>query len=392
MLMNPYDYTEIPANLNSLAVSRKLEALHGHDTLEDAIAQMQPAAREQRREDALAQSALAAASLAGEALEEERLRALMEGKLPSGPAEAAATGHVYVLDLIENRHTSMAVSPGVIMQLHRDFHFFGSEKHAGVWRSPQDDQDTDPAVPSDEISWHMRQLCRAHNTSMTSGKVDPLLLAAMFTCDFLRISPFPATNERLSCLLFQELVLKAGWGFISYGCIEASILATSNAWEASLSDSKRGWPQGGDYLPFVEYLLDVLAAPGVVRAAQPAVAPAANAPAATKPAPPRTQAPAPSATAAAKPAPKPADATASQAAPKKAVPVVHVSKPRSTATNEAIIRAYFATVHEPVTKAQIMQDNPSMSQKTIERNLQKLQREGVIERVGAARATKYRHV
>lgn len=37
-----------------------------------------------------------------------------------------------------------------------------------------------------------------------------------------------------------------------------------------------------------------------------------------------------------------------------------------------------------------MDANPSMSQKTVERALQALQRDGTIERVGAARATRYR--
>ena len=37
-----------------------------------------------------------------------------------------------------------------------------------------------------------------------------------------------------------------------------------------------------------------------------------------------------------------------------------------------------------------MDANPSMSQKTVERALQALQGDGTIEKVGAARATRYR--
>lgn len=45
-----------------------------------------------------------------------------------------------------------------------------------------------------------------------------------------------------------------------------------------------------------------------------------------------------------------------------------------------------------MTKRQIMDDNPVMSQHTVERILQKMQAEGSIEKVGAARATAYRKV
>ena len=37
-----------------------------------------------------------------------------------------------------------------------------------------------------------------------------------------------------------------------------------------------------------------------------------------------------------------------------------------------------------------MDANPTMSQRTVERILQKLQAEGYLEKVGAARATRYR--
>ena len=39
-----------------------------------------------------------------------------------------------------------------------------------------------------------------------------------------------------------------------------------------------------------------------------------------------------------------------------------------------------------------MDANPGMSQRTLERILSKLQREGAIEKVGAARATSYKSV
>ena len=59
-------------------------------------------------------------------------------------------------------------------------------------------------------------------------------------------------------------------------------------------------------------------------------------------------------------------------------------------SNEDAIRAYFETLVGTATKRDIMDDNPTMSQRTLERILSKLQSEGAIEKVGAARATAYR--
>ena len=60
--------------------------------------------------------------------------------------------------------------------------------------------------------------------------------------------------------------------------------------------------------------------------------------------------------------------------------------------SEDVLRSYFTNLVGTVTKRQIMDDNPTFSRRTIERILQKLQAEGVIEKVGAARSTTYRSV
>lgn len=62
----------------------------------------------------------------------------------------------------------------------------------------------------------------------------------------------------------------------------------------------------------------------------------------------------------------------------------------SPASNEESTRVFFARLVGTATKSEIMDANPGMSQRTLERILAKLQNEGAIEKVGAARATAYR--
>ena len=54
------------------------------------------------------------------------------------------------------------------------------------------------------------------------------------------------------------------------------------------------------------------------------------------------------------------------------------------------VRACFEDRIEPISKRQIMETCPTISQKTVERALLTLQQEGFIEKVGAGPATKYR--
>ena len=62
----------------------------------------------------------------------------------------------------------------------------------------------------------------------------------------------------------------------------------------------------------------------------------------------------------------------------------------SSESNESALKGYFDSLVASASKREIMDANPTMSQRTIERLLQKLQAEGRIEKVGAARATRYR--
>ena len=58
--------------------------------------------------------------------------------------------------------------------------------------------------------------------------------------------------------------------------------------------------------------------------------------------------------------------------------------------NEEAIRTFFDSLVGSATKHEIMDTNPNMSQRTLERILAKLQNEGLVEKVGAARSTTYR--
>ena len=57
---------------------------------------------------------------------------------------------------------------------------------------------------------------------------------------------------------------------------------------------------------------------------------------------------------------------------------------------EGMLRAYFEQLVGAATKRDIMDANPSISKRTVERVLKKLQDDGTIEKTGSARSTAYR--
>ena len=63
---------------------------------------------------------------------DKRLRELMLEKVePRNRDEREIAGHRYAIDLIHEGHDDIPVTPGVILQLHRDLYRFTADSHAG---------------------------------------------------------------------------------------------------------------------------------------------------------------------------------------------------------------------------------------------------------------------
>ena len=279
----------------------------------------------------------------------KRLRELMAEKAePRNRDEREIAGYRYVLDMINESHDAIPVTTGVILQLHRDLYRFGSDSFAGHWK------DTDNLIAeysdTSELVARFRptstagtpaaieRICEEYQAQLKVGLYDPLLISLVFIFDFVSIHPFNDGNGRMSRLLTLLLLCRCGFTVGKYVSIEKEIERTKATYYEALAASSVGWHDGqSDYLPFVTYMLGVLSA-----------------------------------------CYKELDQR-----------VAIVGEPGG---NEAVLRAYFDRLVGTVTKCEIMDANPTMSRRTVERILKKLQEEGVVEKVGAARSTVYRRV
>ena len=163
-------------------------------------------------------------------------------------------------------------------------------------------------------------------------------MALVFAFDFVSIHPFNDGNGRMSRLMTLLLMHRGGYTVGKYVSIESEIEASKETYYEALAASSIGWAEGTcDYEPFVVYMLGVVAACYGRLDDRVAALPPRE--------PPRTR-----------------------------------SAPTST------------TWWAPPASGRVLDDNPLISQRTLERILQRLQAEGYVEKTGAARATRYRKV
>ena len=96
---------------------------------------------------------------------------------------------------------------------------------------------------------------------MATEQIDPLILIPMFILDFLCVHPFNDGNGRMSRLLTLLLLYRAGYIVGKYISIEKLIEKTKESYYDCLHLSSAKWHENeNDYEPFVKYMLGVVAA------------------------------------------------------------------------------------------------------------------------------------
>ena len=90
-------------------------------------------------------------------------------------------------------------------------------------------------------------------------EVEPLIVIPIFIHDFLCIHPFNDGNGRMSRLLTLLLLYRAGYIVGKYISIEKVIETTKDTYYEALQSSSQGWhEEENDYAHFVRYMLGVI--------------------------------------------------------------------------------------------------------------------------------------
>lgn len=174
----------------------------------------------------------------GSAMTDEQVATLIENlditKLRSRDEQEVA-GYYSVLEIIQEQYEDMKLSVSIIKGLHNElmrysikdaYHKGDFKQHSNrvVARDADGNERTvfnttdvfqTAEAMEDAVNWY--------NAKVAEGKHHSLVLIAAFIYEFLSIHPFQDGNGRLSRLLTNMLLLRAGYDFVLYTSLDQKI-------------------------------------------------------------------------------------------------------------------------------------------------------------------------
>ena len=341
--MRNFNYEKVYKELLTPEIVQLLAQIHEH---KGEHAQIKEDELTHLIEIARIQSTEASNRIEGIYTSDDRLQKLVKDKTtPRDRIEKEIAGYRDVLATIHESYQYIPVKPGMILQLHRDLYKFSGMSIGGNYKSSDNVIEEEDARGNKHVrfrpvsSWEtpeaMERLCQAYNDLCNSGQYDPLLMIPVFIMDFLCIHPFNDGNGRMSRLLTLLLLYRAGYHVGKYISIEKLIERTKFNYYDDLQESSTNWhDEANNYIPFVTYQL------GVILAAY------------------------------------------REFAGRVKIVSENTRKPNRI---RDIIKSHLGTI----TKTEIMQQCPDVSQTTIQRALNDLTKSGEIIKIGGGRYTSY---
>ena len=264
-----------PDILNSLTsheISRALAAIHERPSQQDLYQQKRPDVLVNLRQVAIIESTESSNRLEGLTAPQDVMDKIIQSSQPlnaSDRSEAEIAGYRKVLGQLHDNVANIPLTDGIILQLHRDLMGFTPEG-GGYWKKAPND--ITMTMPNGEryirthttsphlVEMQMRELVDRYSQQMNSGKIDPLLLVALFVLDFLCIHPFSDGNGRMARLLTILLLYNCDYRIVRYISLERIIEQTKESYYETLNKSDKGWHNDGSHDPtsWVSYFLAML--------------------------------------------------------------------------------------------------------------------------------------
>ena len=216
------------------------------------------------------QSVKSSNAMEGIVTTDERIRAIVTQECaPLNHAEEEIAGYRDALGLIHRNHATVQVNQQTTLHLHAVMQRLSAGPAAGRYK--QDDNvivELDTAgnrrirfTPSSaaDTPRDMEQMFLAFQEAAGHVGENMLLLIPCLVLDFLCIHPFADGNGRVSRLLSLLLLYRSGHDVGRYISLEEQINNRKGAYYRALADSSRGWHNNAhDYFPFMAEFLTAL--------------------------------------------------------------------------------------------------------------------------------------
>ena len=343
--MRDYNYRKNWNDLLTPEIVKKLTLIHEYKGEQRLFIEAHKDELKELVEIAKVQSTEASNKIEGISTADDRLKNLVQAKTtPRNRDESEIAGYRDVLNTIHENYDYIPINANYILQLHRDLYKFLGNIDGGIFKTSDNIIREMDAEGNEKIrfrpvaAWEtpasIDELCKAYNEA--KGEADSLLLTMMFILDFLCIHPFNDGNGRMSRLLTLLLLYQSGFIVGKYISIEKIIEGSKETYYEVLQDSSINWHENeNDYKPFVNYMLGVIV----------------------------------------------------NAYKEFESRVKLLTNPNLTKADR--IRAVIKNHIGAITKSELMEMNPDISDTTIQRTLAALLKCGEIEKIGGGRYTKY---
>lgn len=268
--MRVYDYNKKWQKLLTPEIVNMLSQIHEFKGEQNLFIEAQSDTLTQLVEIAKIQSTEASNKIEGIFTSDERLKKLVTNKTtPRSRNEQEIAGYRDVLSTIHDSYEFIPVRPSIILQLQRDLYKFSGKSIGGVYKNADNviaEEDNDgnrfvrfQPIPAWETPNAIEALCDAFDDAINRNEADPLLIIPMFILDFLCIHPFNDGNGRMSRLLTLLLLYRAGYIVGKYISIEKVIETSKDTYYEALQSSSQGWhEEENDYAHFIRYMLGVI--------------------------------------------------------------------------------------------------------------------------------------
>ena len=270
--MRSYSYTSVYPKLLTTEIVSLLLQIREHKGEQTLFIEAQGDTLTKLVEIAKIQSTEASNKIEGIYTSDDRLKKILLDKTtPATRDEQEIAGYRDVLSAIHENHDFIPLKANIILQLHRDLYKFSGKGIGGSYKTSdhaitqEDEADKRfvcfTPVSAREAPEALQAACTAYDEALRNADLDPLLLIPMFVLDFLCIHPFNDGNGRMSRLLTLLLLYRSGYLVGKYISIEKLIEQTKGTYYEALMESSANWHDGtNSYLPFVRYMLGMIAA------------------------------------------------------------------------------------------------------------------------------------
>lgn len=201
---------------------------------------------------------------------EKLLKGLKVSKLKDRDSQEVA-GYAEVLEIVFDSYKDIPFTEGMILQFHKELLTYSDkDKHQrGKYKSSPNkvvafDRDRSQTVlfnPTEPhlTAFEMRELIEWTKATLKDEQFHPLLVVANFIVEFLAIHPFHDGNGRLSRILTNLLVAKAGYSYMPYASHEKIIEDHKTEYYVALRTAQKdGKSPKAPVARWIHFFLDVM--------------------------------------------------------------------------------------------------------------------------------------